>query len=295
MLEEDRSLAVVRWFRAAITDLPAPMRHELGVWFDVMRNGTAIPPRSRPRSDTTTDSQLRWALPALRQWAVEPPVAAGDRPRRRAGRPAAVGRAPGVPAAGAAVDLPHPQGPQAGVRQPGRADQRTRSPPRRRPPRSTWTSARRAGLRRPCPRGAGRAAGLPRGAHLPAVRAAADRRPRRAAARRRAGHPARRAGPPAAGPLSGLPAAGLRRTRSTPTCSCTSATPGPPGMSARSGSASSSACPGRPSAWTGSSTKPRPPAATFAPCATCSACPSPAPTGTPRSLTGVDYPERTGN
>ena len=71
MLEEDREPAVVRWFRAAIADLPGPMRHELGVWFDVMRNGSATPPRSRPRSDTTADSQLRWALPALRQWAVQ--------------------------------------------------------------------------------------------------------------------------------------------------------------------------------------------------------------------------------
>ena len=71
MLEEDREPAVVRWFGAAIADLPAPMRQELGVWFDIMRHGSAIPPRSRPRSDTTADSQLRWALPALRQWAVQ--------------------------------------------------------------------------------------------------------------------------------------------------------------------------------------------------------------------------------
>jgi hypothetical protein len=70
MLEEDREPAVVRWFRAAIVGLPAPMRQELGVWFDVMRHGSATPPRSLPRSDTTAGSQLRWALPALRQWAT---------------------------------------------------------------------------------------------------------------------------------------------------------------------------------------------------------------------------------
>ena len=34
MLEEDREPAVVRWFNAAIADLPAPMRQELGVWFE---------------------------------------------------------------------------------------------------------------------------------------------------------------------------------------------------------------------------------------------------------------------
>ena len=47
------------------------------------------------------------------------------------------------------------------------------------------------------------------------------------------------------------------RTRSTPTCSCTSATPAPPGTSPRGGSASSSACPASASAWTASSTKPQ--------------------------------------
>jgi integrase len=71
MLEEDRVPAAVRWFSAAITGLPEPMRHELGVWFDVMRHGSDIPPRSLPRTDTTTTSQLRYALPALKQWAEQ--------------------------------------------------------------------------------------------------------------------------------------------------------------------------------------------------------------------------------
>ena len=71
MLEEDRTPAVVRWFTAAITGLPEPMRQELGVWFEVMRNGSAVPPRARPRTDTTITSQLHWAMPALRRWAGE--------------------------------------------------------------------------------------------------------------------------------------------------------------------------------------------------------------------------------
>jgi hypothetical protein len=71
MLEEDRVPAVVRWFNAAITGLPEPMRHELGVWFGIMRNGTDVPPRSLPRTGTTASSQLRWAMPALRQWAAD--------------------------------------------------------------------------------------------------------------------------------------------------------------------------------------------------------------------------------
>ncbi|HEX5997240.1 MAG TPA: hypothetical protein VFY84_19035 [Jiangellales bacterium] len=71
MLEEDREPTVVRWFRATTAELPAPMRHELSVWLDVMRNGSTTPPRRRPRHDATITTQLRWAMPALRQWAVQ--------------------------------------------------------------------------------------------------------------------------------------------------------------------------------------------------------------------------------
>ena len=69
MLEEDRQPAVVRWFHAAVADLPAPMRHELQTWLDVMRNGSTDPPRRLPRNDTTTGTHLRWALPTVKQWA----------------------------------------------------------------------------------------------------------------------------------------------------------------------------------------------------------------------------------
>jgi site-specific recombinase XerD len=69
MLEDDREPAVVCWFRSQVADLPEPMRDELGVWFDVMRNGSSTPPRRLPRKDTTTVGQLRTALPVLRHWA----------------------------------------------------------------------------------------------------------------------------------------------------------------------------------------------------------------------------------
>jgi integrase len=69
MLEDDRQPAIIRWFNATISDLPEPMRHELGTWFEVMRHGSAVAPRRLPRSDTTTNTQLRYALPALKQWA----------------------------------------------------------------------------------------------------------------------------------------------------------------------------------------------------------------------------------
>lgn len=71
MLDDDREPAVVRWFRVTIAELPQQMRTELTVWFDIMRNGSAIPPRQRPRKDTTISTKLRWAMPALRHWAGE--------------------------------------------------------------------------------------------------------------------------------------------------------------------------------------------------------------------------------
>lgn len=69
MFDDDQEPAVVAWFHSQTLDLPEAMRDELAVWFDVMRNGSALPPRRRPRHDATTVSQLRYALPALRAWA----------------------------------------------------------------------------------------------------------------------------------------------------------------------------------------------------------------------------------
>jgi len=70
MLEDDREPPVVRWFAAATAGLPGPMRQELAVWLDVMRNGNPAPPRLRPRSDQTVRAQLASALPALKTWAA---------------------------------------------------------------------------------------------------------------------------------------------------------------------------------------------------------------------------------
>jgi hypothetical protein len=69
MLQEDREPAIVRWFALQTADLPTAMRHELGVWFGVMRAGSTTPPRQRPRADSTITNKLRSALPALRGWA----------------------------------------------------------------------------------------------------------------------------------------------------------------------------------------------------------------------------------
>jgi hypothetical protein len=70
MLEDDIEPAVVRWFTARTAALPGQMRRELGVWLDVMRNGSPAPPRSRPRADETIRSQLTFALPVLHGWAA---------------------------------------------------------------------------------------------------------------------------------------------------------------------------------------------------------------------------------
>jgi integrase len=69
MLEDDAVPAVERWFPLHIAGLPAPMRAELAVWFDVRRHGSRVAPRARPRADHTVVSQLRFAMPALHRWA----------------------------------------------------------------------------------------------------------------------------------------------------------------------------------------------------------------------------------
>ncbi|MGD9795864.1 MAG: hypothetical protein AB7V43_20550 [Acidimicrobiia bacterium] len=70
MFDDDREPAIVTWFRSQTIDLPDPIQHELGVWFDVMRHGSAIPPRRLPRKDATITSHLRTALPAVRHWST---------------------------------------------------------------------------------------------------------------------------------------------------------------------------------------------------------------------------------
>jgi hypothetical protein len=70
LLDDDRIAAIDRWFANKTAALPAEMRHELGVWFDIMRNGSHTPPRRRPRAPITIWVKLRYALPLLEQWAA---------------------------------------------------------------------------------------------------------------------------------------------------------------------------------------------------------------------------------
>ena len=70
MLHEDRTPVIERWFTHRTTGLPEPMRAELAVWFDIMRNGSTAAPRRRPRAAATIYAQLDFAMPALRAWAA---------------------------------------------------------------------------------------------------------------------------------------------------------------------------------------------------------------------------------
>lgn len=69
LLREDRTPAFDAWFTDQIRGLPEPMSAELTTWFDILKNGSQIPPRRRPRSETTIRLHLQWALPILRDWA----------------------------------------------------------------------------------------------------------------------------------------------------------------------------------------------------------------------------------
>jgi len=69
VMVDDREPAIHRWFATTIAGLPAPMKAELGDWFDTMLNGSTTPPRRRPRGQETTRQYLRGAMPALTDWA----------------------------------------------------------------------------------------------------------------------------------------------------------------------------------------------------------------------------------
>ncbi|WP_211246635.1 hypothetical protein [Amycolatopsis taiwanensis] len=69
LLEEDRTPALDAWFDRNIAGLPETMADELRTWFDIMKNGSVIPPRRRPRSPITIRLHLQWALPTLHIWA----------------------------------------------------------------------------------------------------------------------------------------------------------------------------------------------------------------------------------
>jgi site-specific recombinase XerC len=69
VLIDDRTPRIDAWFHERVDPLPKPMGHELGIWFDIKKNGSTTAPRMLPRSEITIQTQLTWALPTLRAWA----------------------------------------------------------------------------------------------------------------------------------------------------------------------------------------------------------------------------------
>ena len=282
MLEDDIEPPVVRWFNAKTAALPEQMRRELGVWLEVMRNGSTTPPRSKPRADETIRAQLAFALPVLQTWA-----ASRDSLREISRADVLAALPPSGPAArhhraGPAVDLPDPASP-ASWSSPTPPSAST-SPPR------PWTvppavdlAALRDALDSPSPARAVITALLAYHAIRDAAAgpAPAHRHPRRQAAPGRPGDPARRARPRTRRRVPLLPGRDLAGHRQRLPVHPRPQLDRPPARSPRPGSASSSASPPSTSAWTASTRKSRPPAETSAPCATCSACPSPTPPAGP--------------
>ncbi|HEU5418600.1 MAG TPA: hypothetical protein VFV41_13005 [Streptosporangiaceae bacterium] len=70
LLEEDRPGATRTWFDNRTRALPEPMASELRTWFDILHDGAATPPRTRPRSAVTIRTRLIWAQPTLEAWAL---------------------------------------------------------------------------------------------------------------------------------------------------------------------------------------------------------------------------------
>ncbi|WP_211337496.1 site-specific integrase [Lentzea atacamensis] len=70
LLAEDRTSVLDVWFAEQTDGLPEQIVSELSTWWEIMKRGSATPPRRRPRSPTTARLHLSWAVPALRVWAA---------------------------------------------------------------------------------------------------------------------------------------------------------------------------------------------------------------------------------
>lgn len=64
-LLDDRVPQIVQYFEKKTAGLPAPMRDQLAVWFEVMRHGSKTPPRRKPRDDHTTRILILGITPIL--------------------------------------------------------------------------------------------------------------------------------------------------------------------------------------------------------------------------------------
>ena len=69
LLEDDRSLAVERYFTQHTAGLPDSMTTQLQLWFDLMLHGSITAPRSRPRHVETISSHIAGMAPIWHDWA----------------------------------------------------------------------------------------------------------------------------------------------------------------------------------------------------------------------------------
>lgn len=71
LLHDDRLSPVKRYFNDQVDGLPTVMTDQLRVWFDVMTNGSTIPPRRHPRDPETAKLHIRAIAPVARRWAAQ--------------------------------------------------------------------------------------------------------------------------------------------------------------------------------------------------------------------------------
>lgn len=70
-LDDDRIQHIDTWFIAQAEDLPEQIRHELDTWYRIMRDGSTTTPRRKARAQSSIDTQMRAALPAIRTWVTQ--------------------------------------------------------------------------------------------------------------------------------------------------------------------------------------------------------------------------------
>jgi hypothetical protein len=70
LLDDDLTPALEQWFASKTAQLPVHIRTELNAWFEVMRHGSAIPPRRRPRAEATIRIHASFVMPPIQAWVL---------------------------------------------------------------------------------------------------------------------------------------------------------------------------------------------------------------------------------
>jgi hypothetical protein len=70
MLEDDRQAPLEAWFERRTAGLAEPMRSEVRQWFHALRDGSAVAPRTRPRSIETVRHRVMTTTDVLFAWTT---------------------------------------------------------------------------------------------------------------------------------------------------------------------------------------------------------------------------------